>query len=377
MAKKINYLTYKDTRKMFSKNDLQYLLLVGQRSNGKSYCGKEDAIRNYVDTGHKFFYLRRYEEDIKPANVERYLGDMVATKDPDTKKVIREPIKELTNGNYSTVSVFRGNIYFANVLNNGKIERGNHVGYVGALNKSDRIKSQDYTDADIVIYEEFITNKMYLLNEPTELQQVVSTICRNSTIRVYMIGNTLSRINPYYSAWGLQGTSKQKQGELGLYAFKDANTNVQTNVGVFLCEELNRKSRMAFGSAANQITRGYYHSDPQSKLISDVDEYDILHTIVFIYDNHGFLLQLLRHKYNRDHVTWYVQPKSTRPQAGTRIITDAYSEDPLVTHSFKMGINEREIAALKMIPAGKIAFSDDLTGTEFKQCYKMLEMKRI
>lgn len=373
---KINFLTYKDLRKMVTKNDLQYLMLVGQRSNGKSYAAKEDALRNYLETGHKFFYLRRYDEDIRPGNVEQYLQDMVCTRDQKTKKVIREPIKELTNNNYTTISVFRGGIYLANIAEDGKIKRGEQIGYTGSLNKSDRLKSQNFDDCDLVIFEEFITNKMYTLNEPTEVQQVISTICRLSDVRVYMIGNTLSRINPYYSAWGLQGTSKQKQGELGLYAFK-ADDNTQTNVGVFLCEALNVRSRMAFGSSAKQITKGYYHSDPQSKLTGDVEDYEVLHTIVFIYDNHGFLLQLLRHKYNRDHLTWYVQPKSTRPQAGTRIITDVYSEDPLVTHSFKMGLNDREIAALKMIPAGKIAYSDDLTGTEFRQCYKMLEMQRI
>ena len=373
---KTNFLTYKDLRKMVTKNDLQYLMLVGQRSNGKSYAAKEDGIRNYLENGLKFFVVRRYDEDVKPSLVEKYLADMTATRDQDTKKIIREPIKELTHGNYTTVSAYRGNIYFANIDESGKVKRGDHIGYYGSLNKAERLKSQNFDDADVFIFEEFITNKTYLLNEPTELQQLISTVCRLSTIRVYMVGNTLSRINPYYSAWGLQGTSKQKQGELGLYAFK-GDDNTKTNVGVLLCEALNKRSRMTFGSAAKQIAQGYYHSDPQNKLTGDIEDYEVLHTIVFIYDNHGFLLQLLRHKYNRDHLTWYVQPKSTRPQSGTRIITDAYSEDPLVTHSFKMGLNEREIAALKMIPAGKIAYSDDLTGTEFRQCYKMLEMNKI
>ena len=42
------------------KTNAQYMMLLGQRANGKSYQAKETVLTNAFKTGRKFVYLRRW-----------------------------------------------------------------------------------------------------------------------------------------------------------------------------------------------------------------------------------------------------------------------------------------------------------------------------
>lgn len=74
-------------------------------------------------------------------------------------------------------------------------------------------------DYDYILYEEFITDNSYLYDEPRQLQQFVSTVARSEKLTVILIGNTLSRVCPYFSEWCLEGVLKQKQGTIEIYHF--------------------------------------------------------------------------------------------------------------------------------------------------------------
>ena len=53
--------------------DLQYLILLGRRSNGKSSAVKALALRDFIRTGEKFAYIRRYSSiDMKRYRVNSY-----------------------------------------------------------------------------------------------------------------------------------------------------------------------------------------------------------------------------------------------------------------------------------------------------------------
>ena len=87
----------------------EYNMLLGERSNGKSYSVKEFVLLcAYNIENYKFGYLRRWREEIKSVKVENYFADM--------------PIEELTNGEYNTISVYRSEIFFATYTDKG-VER--------------------------------------------------------------------------------------------------------------------------------------------------------------------------------------------------------------------------------------------------------------
>jgi phage terminase large subunit len=44
-------------------------MIIGQRSNGKTYSVMKHIIENYLTKGERAAYIRRYEEDITPKNI--------------------------------------------------------------------------------------------------------------------------------------------------------------------------------------------------------------------------------------------------------------------------------------------------------------------
>ena len=67
----------------------QWLMLLGQRANGKSYQVKKTVLEDAYNNKGKFVYLRRYRADMKQAFVTAYFDDM--------------PISKITNGEFDSV----------------------------------------------------------------------------------------------------------------------------------------------------------------------------------------------------------------------------------------------------------------------------------
>ena len=70
------------------KTEAEYMILLGQRSNGKSYQVKKVCIEDAMK-GNKFVYMRRWKDDIKQRNVSSYFDDM--------------PVAQLTKGRWDGV----------------------------------------------------------------------------------------------------------------------------------------------------------------------------------------------------------------------------------------------------------------------------------
>ena len=111
------------------KTNASYMMLLGQRANGKSYQAKKVVLEDAYNHDKLFIYLRRWERDIKQDYVTEYFSDM--------------PIKEITNGVYTGVLAYQGYIYFYNLDDDNKIVKGKTIGRYLALNLNERYKSQD------------------------------------------------------------------------------------------------------------------------------------------------------------------------------------------------------------------------------------------
>ena len=177
-----------------------------------------------------------------------------------------------------------------------------------------------------------------------------------------MIGNKLSRMCPYYSKWKLDRVPKQRNDTVDYYTKKNDN-GPDTVLAVYLTQTLNFNTGMFFGKAAENITKGGYETEIQPHLPKEYKYYTVLHSVVLKHENVMYLLQLLEDP--EGYYFWYVQPKTTPVQDGTRLISKDFSPNPY--HSFRFrGLTESEEKAFKMLYTGKVCFSDDLTGTEFK-----------
>lgn len=336
------------------KTEAEYMILLGQRSNGKSYQVKKVCIEDAMK-GNKFVYMRRWKDDIKQRNVSSYFDDM--------------PVAQLTKGRWDGVQAINGYLYFVCYDSMGHIDTKEVIGRYISLNEHERYKSQVFKGYTNFIYEEFITDEMYLDDEPRLLQQMVSTVARLEKIRVFLIGNTLSRVCPYFSEWSLEGVLKQKQGTIELYHYHMEDTTV--TIAVEYCSNTNNKNTMFFGQSAKQIISGEWDVKEVPKLPKKKDEYEKVYEVLVEYQSFKFILELLIEPKDGGAIC-YVYP-FTSHRTITRIISDKFSDSPYITSRLDRKKRPEEIIS-NLLRLDKVCYSDNLTGADFKKVIEYIKI---
>lgn len=343
--------------------DSQYKILFGERSNGKSYAVKMYALkRAYEDPKwHKFIYLRRWREDIVNKGAEEYFNDM------EYDKAGNERIKEITNGEYDCIAEWSGSLYFAKRDENGKKVKGVMIGKVIVMTGDTHHKSRAYVGYENIIFEEFITDKGYLADDVKTLMSIVSTVLREDDGNVFMIGNTLTEICPYFKEWELVNVPKQKQGSIDIYTHitddvDEHGERIKVKIACEYCENSMGVSKMIFGN--KMISHGEWYSEEKPHLPLLYSSYK-RHLSVMIDDElKRYVIDLL--SYER-HPFLYIRED-------VRKWTDYNRYDIILTvrfnHDAKYITNLSaypKIGALfkRLFDSGKVCYQDNLIGTSF------------
>ena len=346
--------TYYDISEML-KTKAEYMMLLGQRSNGKSYQVKKTVLEDFYYNGTKFIYLRRWKADIKQKEVSTYFDDI--------------PISKFTNREYNSVKAMNGFIYLCKI-EDGVIVEKLEMGRYCALNEYERYESQVFMNYKNIVYEEFITDSIYLNDEPKLLQQFVSTVARLEKIRVFLIGNTLTRVCPYFHEWCLENVLKQKQGTIEIYTYH-MEDNVEVRIAVEYCANTNNKNTMFFGQAARQIVTGEWDVKEVPKLPKQLYEYEKIYEVMVVYQAFKFVLELLVES-KEGGIIIFVYPYTDKRKI-QRVITDEFSDKPYV--SKKLDIDKKpELLMLKALRMDKVCYSDNLTGSDFSKVIEKLKM---
>lgn len=333
-----------------------YAMLLGERSNGKSYSVKEYVLRRYLDHKEKFVYMRRYQIDVKTADVESYFADM--------------PISAMTDGRYDGIIVYQGNIFFSKWdAEKFKNIRGEQIGTTVYLSGLEHFKSHAYPDYTTIIFEEFVTNKGYIPDEPNQLQHFISTIARRRRILVFMVGNTISRVNPYFEYFQLRNCPTMEQGQIDDYDFKTNQVDEETGepvvvrVSVEFCANSGNNSKMFFGKVAEQITGGAWETHDHAHLEYDHDFYLKAYEVLLKYMGFQFVMELLVNEENGGSIVFVYPYTTSRPIE--RIITDQFSDNPFISKGLKQ--IRPELMMAECLAQNKVAYSDNLTGGDFEQ----------
>lgn len=352
------------------KSGATYLLLNGERSNGKSYSAKEAALKmawterdpftKKKVSRYQFAYIRRREKEAAGSNAVSWLSDM--------------PVSEITDGECDHMTYFNKGIYFATHDEDGKSVRVKECGKVFALAIEGQYKSLAFPKIGLLIFEEYITLDGYLPREIFHLENLVSTILRRDTGRVVLIGNTMSRACPYFTEWSLTNAIHQKPGTIDLYEHATDQVDedglpVVIRIAVELCENSGNNSKMFFGQSAKMITSGEWYSEDQPKLGRPYEEYEHFVDVGFYFRGIGFLGHIIRDR-DEDVFLMYVEEwdPSEFPK-DTRILSDVYDLNPAVTKGWSKRFKHDAVIS-NLIHNNKLAFSSNLTGTEFRQMIK-------
>ena len=166
--------------------------VMSPRGNGKSYSAKKLIIKNYLKNGSQAVYTRRTKVEIDEVK-DTYWND------------IREEYRDLD-------FKIEGYIGYIN---------GDEVVHFIPLSTSTNKKSASYPKVNWIIFDEYIITKTtynrYLKNEMTLLLDLIETVGRARNIRVLLMANSVSFVNPLFSFFDIvpkegERFSKYKDG---------------------------------------------------------------------------------------------------------------------------------------------------------------------
>lgn len=175
--------------------------VIGSRGCGKTYALKKRAIKQFLDKGYQFVYLRRYQEELQET-AESYFNDII-----------------LNNEFPDTVIEYKAGCYFVN---------GEMAGYAMALTKAKSYKSISFPLVYLIIFDEFLIEdngySRYLKNEVKQFLSFYMSIDRYRGCIVFFLANSVTMVNPYTLYFDLSlpyGSDIVRKGECLLQLVED------------------------------------------------------------------------------------------------------------------------------------------------------------
>ena len=352
------------------KENAQINLIFGERSNGKSYQVKHkkginpylESIKSGINKQKRFMLIRRWKEEIKPEKIEQYFLDV--------------DIFKLTEGKYNCLSLYKGKIWLSNYDPESKpqLKRGDYIGYVVALSTEQTYAGASYLDVENMIFEEFMARGSYLPHEPDKLMNLFSTVDRKrGTTKLWLVGNTISRVCPYIEEWGLHEIiTEQKQGtiitkEIPTGFLTEEGTEEHIKLAIEYCKSTGTSSHV-IGKHKAMLNQGAWQSDPQPHLPLSYNEYDVMFRMMFKYGNFKFIAEYLFD--NVKEYCWYIYPYKGEIKDDILVISDEVKLDRHWQRNiYNIDIDNITLKRLlNTFRENNIFYSSDLCGTDFKQC---------
>lgn len=358
-------------------------LIWGERSNGKSYQVKhkkgiipylentkryvtsyEDKtkiLEKNINSGKRFILMRRFKEEITSSWIESYFSDV--------------DVEKLTNGNYNMITMFRKELFLTYYdVEKHKAKRGDKIGYAVALSTEQNYAGGSYLDVSDIIFEEFMSRTTYLHDEPNKLLNFYSTVDRKrGTTKLWLVGNTITRVCPYIQEWGLNNIIfNQKQGEIKSLWIPTGDIDIngkaiEVKLSIEHCKSTGTSS-FVFGTHAGMLNKGEWQSDPQPKLPKSYNCYKVLYRFAFHYKTFTWLCEYLMDNESKD-VIWFIYPYSGKLKNNIIVFSDIIKTSPYWQKDIYNPLikNKILIELFKTFRENRIFYSSDLCGTEFKQ----------
>lgn len=331
-----------------------YNLLLGQRANGKSFQVKLECVKEAFLGLGDFIYLRRWGLEVKNDDVTDYFSDC--------------PVEKITEGKYNYIHVFRSRIYLANVdKESGEVKRGQCIGRTAALTGAEHLKSViERGRYKNIIYEEFCSDQ-FIPGEPAKLQQFVATVFGlQHSGRVWLIGNTVSRVNPYFSEYQLN-IKKMQPGDLDLYEFTTESGD-KVSLAVEFCSTMKIPSGMFFGEVSKNITTGVWETEVQPQIPEDFKPFKVIYQAALRHTEFFFLLKVIKNKVG-EKLLFCVPADEESYEKTRRKLSDRVSGDPLETEKL-IPLLKGDKIILSLLKKGKLVYANNLTGTDFQSILK-------
>lgn len=196
-----------------------YNVIFGERSNGKTFSVLEHGIRQYWAGKGTLAVVRRWAEDIIGARGQNTFSALAAAGS----------VTKITKGEWTDVYYFARKWYLCKYdPETGKrITAEEPFAFGFCLSDQEHDKSTSYPTITTILFDEFLTRKMYMPDEFVIFMNVLSTIIRQrNDVKIFMLGNTVNKYCPYFKEMGLTHAKTMKEGTIDLYRYGDNELTV-------------------------------------------------------------------------------------------------------------------------------------------------------
>lgn len=335
-----------------------YNLIIGQRSNGKTYGMLKKILNAYITNGTPSAYVRRLDEQIKPTQIDFLFNPLISY------------IEEKTNGKYNGVSYRLRGFY---LIKNETLPEGSTKRVAKdtkpfcrtyAINTAETTKGADAGEIRYVCFDEFMTRQYYLANEFIMFQNLLSSIIRNRDgVQIYMLANTVNKYCPYFKDMGLKDVGEMEQGTINLYTVGKTKTTIAVEY-CSMSESSKKVSKYyAFDNPQlDMITSGaweialYRHSPPS------LHEYDIIISFFIVYSDKIVQGDIYNYK---EYPIIFFHPKTTElqhPEKDIIYYEDIYDGNPLHMMTLTGGQTKAQKLIEFLIKSNRTFYSDNSTG---------------
>lgn len=295
-------MSYYNLKNILKKNAV-YNVIFGERSNGKTYATLKHGLEKYFKDGSQLAYIRRWKEDITGKRGQAVFSALIENNE----------ISKLSDGKFNGIHYYTGKFFLCNYDNGKPIYNDNDVvGFLFALTDVEHDKSTSYPKVNTIIFDEFLTNKLYLPDEFVTFMNVVSTIVRRrETIKIFMLGNTVNKYCPYFTEMGLTNIQTMLQGDIDLYNYGESGLTVAVEYCKTDKSEQRKESKkyFAFNNPKLQmITGGAWELAIYPHLPMKYKPIDVLLTYYIDFADNIYSCEIIE----KDGVTFtYIHEKTT------------------------------------------------------------------
>jgi hypothetical protein len=278
-------------------------MIIGERSNGKTYAVLEHILKNYTSGKGSGAYIRRWADDIKPKRASTLFDAHVANG----------LIERYTKGEYASVKYRTGNWYLYRHDDELNIDIVDETPFCTAfsLSEMEHDKSTSYPNITTVLFDEFLTRKYYIPDEFVIFMNTLSTIIRHrDNVAIFMCANTVNKTAPYFSEMGLTNVDKMKEGTIDVYTYGETSLTV----AVEYCASVNKEGKpsdkyFAFNNPKLQmITGGAWEMAIYPHLPMKYDNKDIVFTYFIEFDRNLLQCEVI---IKGVHTFTYIHRKTT------------------------------------------------------------------
>lgn len=357
------------------KYDVPYYMIIGEKSNGKSF-----AVLNYIldmyfqhDCEWSFGAIRRYDDEFKGANgASSYFTPFESFPSGNL-------IEKKSGGKWNHVRWWRGQWLVQKVDSGGNVlqTNPNPLGTAFPLTK-DNIHGGRDPRIKTIFFDEFLTRQHYLIDEFVSFQITVSNIIGDrDDVKIFMCGNTFNKYSPYFAEMGLKHISKMPKGSIDLYSYSSDRLKVAVEYSDFPAKKKKSDFYFAFDNPKLQmITKGEWQIGlyPHYPYKEGILPKDVIYRFYIIFEE-SILEGEIINKY--DEVIAYIHRKTTPIKDDIEYPVYQLADSPKINYATDLRTSQEKVFGKisKLFMTNKVFYQDndvgDIVKNYFDACSKL------